>query len=111
MQKPRPSSSRPPEHAGKIYELSGDVAFTLAELASEVGKQSGKKVVYNNLPEHAYQEILESIGLPADLASFLADSGTKASQGELDTTLRDLSDLIGHPTTTLATAVAAALPR
>jgi NAD(P)H dehydrogenase (quinone) len=100
-----------PGHTGKIYELGGDVAFTLAELASEVGKQSGKKVVYNNLPEQAYQGILESIGLPADLANFVVDSDKKASRGELDTTSRDLSGLIGHPTTTLAAAVAAALPR
>ena len=84
---------------------------TLAELASEVGKQSGKKIVYNNLPERAYQEILESVGLPADLASFVADSDTKATQGELDTTSRDLRGLIGHPTTTLAAAVGAALPQ
>jgi NAD(P)H dehydrogenase (quinone) len=98
-----------PGHAGKIYELGGDVAYTLAELASEVGKQSGKKIVYNNLPERAYQEILESVGLPADLASFVADSDTKATQGELDTSSRDLSGLIGHPTTTLAAAVGAAL--
>ena len=100
-----------PGHAGKTYELGGDVAFTLADLASEVGKQLGKKVVYNNLPEHAYQGVLESIGVPADAASFVADCDTKASRGEFDTTSRDLSGLIGHPTTTLAAAVAAALPR
>lgn len=100
-----------PGHAGKIYELGGDVAFTLGELASEVSKQSGKKVVYNNLPERKYQGVLESIGLPADLASFVADSDVKASHGELDTKSRDLSRLIGHPTSSLAAAVAAALPR
>jgi len=100
-----------PGHAGKIYELGGDVAYTLDELASEVGKQSGKKIVYNNLPEQAYQGILEQAGLPADLANFVADSDTRASQGELYTASRDLSGLIGHPTTPLAAAVAAALPR
>ncbi len=79
MQKPRQSSSQPPGHAGKIYELGGDVAYTLAELASEVGMQSGKKIVYNNLPEQAYEGILEQAGLPADLANFVADSDTRAS--------------------------------
>jgi NAD(P)H dehydrogenase (quinone) len=80
-------------------------------LASEVGKQSGKKVVYNNLPEKTYQDILEQAGLPRELANFVADSDKKASQGELYTTSRDLSGLIGHPTTPLAAAVAATLPR
>lgn len=101
-----------PGHAGKIYELGNDVAFTMAEFAAEVSKQSGKKVVYNNLPQRAYQAMLESVGLPPEFANLIADSDAKAaSHGELYTASRDLSGLIGHPTTTLPAAVAAALPR
>jgi NAD(P)H dehydrogenase (quinone) len=101
-----------PDRAGKIYELGGDIAFTMAEFAAEVSKQSGKKVVYKNLPEQAYEAVLESVGLPAYLAHLLADSDTKsASHGEFFTSSRDLSGLIGRPTTTFAAAIAAALPR
>jgi NAD(P)H dehydrogenase (quinone) len=101
-----------PGHAGKIYELGSDVAFTMAEFAAEVGKQSGKKVVYNNLPPQDYQAMLEGVGLPPKFANLIADSDTKAaSHDELYTPSRDLSGLIGHPTTILAAAVAAALPR
>jgi NAD(P)H dehydrogenase (quinone) len=99
-----------PGHAGKIYELGGDVAFTMAEFAAEVSKQSGKKVVYKDLPQQAYQAILESVGLPAKLARAVADSDAKAaSHGELYTASRELSHLIGRPTTTVAAAVAASL--
>lgn len=101
-----------PGHAGKIYELGSDVAFTMAEFAAEVSKQSGKKVVYNNLPQQDYQALLERVGLPAKFAHLIADSDTKAANhGELYTPSRDLSRLIGHPTTTLAAAVAAGLAR
>jgi NAD(P)H dehydrogenase (quinone) len=101
-----------PGRAGKIYELGSDVAFTMTEFAAEVSKQSGKKVVYNNLPQQAYQAMLESVGVPAKFANLVADSDAKAaSLGELYTPSRDLSGLIGHPTTTLAAAVAIALPR
>jgi NAD(P)H dehydrogenase (quinone) len=56
--------------------------------------------------------MLESVGLPAKLAYLIADSDVKAaSHDELYTASRDLSGLMGHPTTTLAAAVAAALPR
>lgn len=100
-----------PGRAGKIYELGGDVAFTMAEFATEVSKQSGKEVIYNNLPQQAYQAMLESVGLPPKLAHLIADSDTKAaSHNELYTASRDLSGLIGRPTTTLSAAVAAALP-
>jgi NAD(P)H dehydrogenase (quinone) len=101
-----------PGRASKIYELGADVAFTMAEFAAEVSKQSGTKVVYNNLPQQDYQAMLESVGLPPKFAHLIADSDTKAaSHNELYTPSRDLSGLIGHPTTTLAAAVAAALPR
>jgi NAD(P)H dehydrogenase (quinone) len=101
-----------PGRAGKIYELGADVAFTMAEFATEVSKQSGKNVVYNNMSEQAYQAMLESVGLAAKLALYVADSDAKsASHDVLYTASRDLSGLMGRPTTTLAAAIAAALPR
>jgi NAD(P)H dehydrogenase (quinone) len=102
----------PAGRAGKIYELGNDVAFTMKEFAAEVSRQSGKKVVYNNMPEQAYQAMLESVGLPAQLALYVADSDAKsASHNVLYTASRDLSGLIGRPTTTLAAAIAAGLSR
>jgi NAD(P)H dehydrogenase (quinone) len=98
-------------HDGKIYELAGDVPFTLSELAAEVSKQSGKVVVYSNLTPEAYEATLKGFGLPAEVAKMLAGFGFPTSQGELDSTSKDLSTLIGHPTTTLAAAVTAALPK
>ncbi|TKK67510.1 hypothetical protein FC093_14575 [Ilyomonas limi] len=36
---------------GKVYELAGDEAYTLSELAAEILRQTGKNVPYKNLPE------------------------------------------------------------
>ena len=33
-----------------IYELAGDHGFTLTEYAAEVARQSGKAIVYKDLP-------------------------------------------------------------
>lgn len=98
-----------PGHSNKVYELGGDTAFTLSELAEELSAQSGKTVVYNDVPAATFQEILEGVGLPAQLANLVADSDEKASRGELYTDSSDLSRLTGRATTTLASAVAAAL--
>ncbi|WP_414444679.1 NAD(P)H-binding protein [Burkholderia sp. 22PA0106] len=95
--------------AGKTYELAGDSAFTLAELASEVARQSGKAVNYNDLAENDYANILTNVGLPADLAALLADADAAASRDALYEDSGTLSRLIGRPTTSLANAVAAAL--
>ena len=94
---------------GKIYELSGDKAYTLAELAAEISQQTGKEIGYVNLPEADYASALEQAGLPAPLAHMLADSDTGASQGGLYDKSQTLSGLIGRPTTPIAESVKEAL--
>lgn len=93
----------------RVLELAGDSGYTLAELAAELSRQSGKTVPYVNLPAADYQAALASAGLPAPLAALLADSDVGASRGGLDDGSRTLSTLIGRPTTPLASALAAAL--
>ena len=93
----------------KIYELSGDKAYTLAELAAEISQQTGKEIGYVNLPEADYASALEQAGLPAPLAHMLADSDTGASQGGLYDNSQTLSGLIGRPTTPIAESVKEAL--
>jgi NAD(P)H dehydrogenase (quinone) len=95
--------------AGRVYELAGDAAYTLAELAAEISRQSGKNMGYVNLPEAEYKKVLMKAGLPEAVAALLADSDTGVSKGGLFDDGRQLSKLIGRPTTLLATAVAAAL--
>ena len=97
--------------AGKVYELAGDSAFTLAALAAEIARQSGKPVAYQDLPEAAYKAALVGFGLPEGFAALLAQSDVAASQGALFDDGHQLGALIGRPTTPLADSVAAALPR
>ncbi|GIZ18386.1 SDR family oxidoreductase [Citrobacter europaeus] len=92
-------------HAGKTYELAGDAGWTLSQLAAELAKQSGKKVVYQNLSEADFAAALKGVGLPAGLADMLANSDTGASKGGLFDDSHTLSKLIGRPTTSLADSV------
>ncbi|HKP74195.1 MAG TPA: SDR family oxidoreductase [Longimicrobiaceae bacterium] len=96
-------------HANRVYELAGDEAFTLSELADIISRESGKPVEYRDLPEEEYAKILLSFGLPEPLARALADSDTGITRGELEDGSGDLRRLIGRPTTTARAAVAAAL--
>ncbi len=98
-------------HVGKVYELAGDQAFTLADLAAEVAHQSGKPVVYNDLPGVDYANALKGFGVPAPVAEMLASADEGIARGELDVADGDLRRLIGRPTTPLAVSVAAALQR
>ena len=96
-------------HENKTYELAGDEAYTLTELAEEISRQTGKTVPYNNLTEAEYAGILKSFGLPDGLAEMLADSDTGASKGGLFDDTKQISALIGRPTTPLAKVLAEAL--
>ncbi|MCY1719008.1 SDR family oxidoreductase [Prolixibacteraceae bacterium Z1-6] len=96
-------------HKGKVYELAGDAFYTLTDLAAEISKQSGKTIPYNNLPETEYAQILKSIGLPEFFADAIASWDTSASKNDLFDDSKQLSKLIGRPTTSLTDSVKAVI--
>jgi NAD(P)H dehydrogenase (quinone) len=98
-------------HAGQVYELGGDDAFTMPELAAEISKQSGTEVAYRDLPVEEYTQVLVGVGLPEQAAAVFADSDAGVARGELFVDSGDLSRLIGRPTTSAAEAIATALNR
>lgn len=97
------------KHVGKLYELAGDNAYTLTDLAKEVSRQTGKDIPYNNLPEEKYAEILVGLGLPEGLAATIAGWDVGVSNNALFDDGKQLSKLIGRPTTALADVVKKAL--
>ena len=96
-------------HENEIYELGGDTAFTLSELAAEISKQANREIVYRDLPVEQFAQALIGAGLPEPLAQSLADADLGIERGDLLVESGDLSRLIDRPTTTLKGAVASAL--
>lgn len=95
--------------SGKVYELAGDSAWTLAELTDKISALSSKTVVYNNLSEADFAAALQGAGLPEGFARLLADSDVGASKGGLFDDGHQLSRLIGRPTTTIDDSLKAIL--
>jgi NAD(P)H dehydrogenase (quinone) len=96
-------------HAGQAYELGGDDAFTLAELAAEIASQSGRAVRYADLPEAEYAQALVAHGAPELMADMVAETDAAAGHGALYTASGDLAALTGRPATTLSAAIGGAL--
>ncbi|MFC9221072.1 SDR family oxidoreductase [Streptomyces hygroscopicus] len=96
-------------HEGKVYELSGDTAWSFAEYADVVAAQSGKKIVYRVVSTEEVRAILTGSGMPEPVAAILSDVEAAIERGRLAATPGDLSRLIGRPTTPIADSVAAAL--
>ncbi len=97
------------DQGGRTYELAGDTAYTLAQLAAELSRQVGRPIAYKDLPPAEFKQVLLGAGLPPFLAALLADSDAGAAQGALFDEGGDLGRLIGRLTTPLATSIATAL--
>jgi NAD(P)H dehydrogenase (quinone) len=96
-------------HTGKVYELAGDEAFTLAELAATVSAAAGKPIAYTDLPVEKFAEALAGAGVPAEVGPFVANADLGLRRGEMFTDSGDLARLLGRPATSRAEAIAAAL--
>ncbi|MGW4594276.1 SDR family oxidoreductase [Streptomyces sp. NPDC004457] len=96
-------------HENTTYELGGDEAWSFAEYAAELSRQTGREIVYNAVPVETLTGILTGAGVPAPVAGILAGVDASIEKGELVVSSGDLSRLIGRPTTPLAEAVTAGL--
>jgi NAD(P)H dehydrogenase (quinone) len=96
------------DQAGTVYELGGS-PFTLAEYAAELNTQTGKPVVYQDLPTDEYAAVLVGAGLPDAVAAVYADSDRGIKVGDLVVDSGHLEQLIGRPSTPLADAIQAQL--
>ncbi|MEV0243101.1 SDR family oxidoreductase [Streptomyces sp. NPDC050674] len=96
-------------HENKTYELGGDTAWSFAEYAAELSRQTGKEIAYHAVSPDALVGILTGAGLPEPFAQILAGVDASIEKGELVVTGGDLSRLTGRPTTPFSEAIAAAL--
>ncbi|MFC9853754.1 SDR family oxidoreductase [Streptomyces prasinus] len=96
-------------HENKTYELGGDEAWSLAEYAAELSRQTGREIAYKPVTVEELTGILTGAGLPGPVAAVFAGVDASIEKGELVVTSGDLARLAGRPATPLADAVAAAL--
>ncbi|MEV5275607.1 SDR family oxidoreductase [Streptomyces werraensis] len=96
-------------HENTTYELGGDEAWSFAEYAAELSRQTGREIVYNPVTPEALTGILAGAGVPEPVAAVFAGVDAAIAKGELVVDSGDLSRLAGRPTTPIAEAVAAAL--
>ncbi|MFD8538241.1 SDR family oxidoreductase [Streptomyces rubrogriseus] len=96
-------------HENTSYELGGDEAWSFAEYAAELSRQTGREITYKPVSVEDYTAILTGAGVPGPLADVFAGVDAAIAKGELVVSTGDLSRLAGRPTTPLAEAVAVAL--
>jgi NAD(P)H dehydrogenase (quinone) len=100
-----------PGHENKVYELTGDVAWTFPEFAEEITKVAGRPVSYRSLSVPEFQQHLVSVGTPPEIAGFVAALDGNIAAGVLGHTPGDLRTLIGRPTTPVSVTIQEVLGR
>lgn len=98
-----------PALRGKVYELSGDVAWSHDDLAEAASEVTGQPVAYRDVTPEEYGTILVGFGLPEGTAGFLVAMDQNLKAGALETISGELSTLIGHPTVPLVDGLRADL--
>ncbi|SEE87202.1 SDR family oxidoreductase [Ruania alba] len=96
-------------HAGAIYELGGDVAWTHDDLAEAASAVVGREVTFRNLTPAEHEATLREAGLDEGTATFVVALDQNIKDGLLAEVTGDLTRLIGRPTTPLADGLRAAL--
>ena len=96
-------------HENQTYELAGSTSWTLADLAAEISKQTGKAIPYVDIPAADYAAALVQAGLNEGFAGLIAQWDVDASNGALFSEDKTLEKLLGRPTAGLDVAVKQAL--
>jgi NAD(P)H dehydrogenase (quinone) len=96
-------------HENMTYELAGDHSFSMAEFAAEASRQSGQPVEYRDLSAENYAAALQGFGLPPMIVDVVVDASLKTRGGELESSSRDLSRLLGRSTTSLRASITEAM--
>ncbi|MRG60008.1 NAD(P)H-binding protein [Agromyces sp. CFH 90414] len=96
-------------HLGSVYEFTGETAWDFDELAAVASELTGRDVAYRRLTVDELAASLESAGLDAGTAGFVAGIDEAIGRGVLADAQPTLARLIGRPTTSLVDGVRAAL--
>lgn len=96
-------------HENQTYELAGSTSWTLADLAAEISKQTGKEIPYVDISAADYASALVQAGLDEGFAGLIAQWDVDVSNGALFSEDKILEKLLGRPTAGLDVAVKQAL--
>jgi NAD(P)H dehydrogenase (quinone) len=92
-------------HDDAVHELSGDVAWTLDDLAATFGEVLGREVTYQRLTPEEHRQVLIGAGLDEGTAGFVVALDQNTAEGLLAVTTGDLAKLLGRPTVPLVESV------
>ncbi|WFP96634.1 SDR family oxidoreductase [Acinetobacter sp. ANC 7201] len=92
-------------HENKTYNITGDVAYSYADIAQTLGELSHKKIDYIDLDETVYEQFLIDLHLPEFLVYLTKGTVVDIKQHQYEVNNSDLKTLLGRPPLDLKSAL------
>ncbi|RXK60784.1 SDR family oxidoreductase [Lacibacter luteus] len=89
-------------HENKTYALTGDVAYSFAEISTTLAGLAGKTVNYISPEPAAFEEALKGFGLPAEIIGMSSTFAAGIKNNDFNYVSSTLEQLLGRKPTTLA---------
>ncbi|MGW5679358.1 NmrA family NAD(P)-binding protein [Streptomyces sp. NPDC003860] len=83
-------------HEGRTYEITGPRSLTLADVATEISRASGRPVRYVPVSADAYRTVLGENGVPDEAAAWMAELFSTLFDGHNSGTTTTVRDLLGR---------------
>jgi len=83
-------------HENKIYNISGEEAFSYADIARMISEITGKEIKFVSPPVVKFIQTLKKSGVPEESIKMSAGFAQAIEQGEFDAPNPDISKLLGR---------------
>ena len=98
------------ECAGRVFELTGPEAVSVAELAAIISRVTGESVRYEPTSEDEFADMCREPGLPEYVPHALVTLYRAAARGELEKVTDHIEELSGAPAESLEAYLKRSLP-
>jgi len=92
----------PAPHIGKIYEMTGPRAETLAAIAEHYSRALSRKIPYVDVPVEPWEEEMRKSGMSPHVAAHLITMAALHRQNRYDRLTHDVEKLTGSPPMSIA---------
>ena len=87
----------PPNHVGRVYELTGPESLDLHAIATEFSALLGRKITYVDMPLEQWRRELGALRLPDHVFEHLSTMARLHAENRYDRTTDDIDQILGRP--------------
>ena len=90
-------------HNHKLYEVTGPRLLTFREAIETIGRETGRTIVYEQIPIEAYAAMLKEYGVPKDFIWLISYLFTEVLDGRNESITHGVEEALGRPATDFLT--------